>query len=141
MIFSLTYKELKLRLTFKGQRRYYGTGYDASTGEWDQINSDKATDDLRKIKIEVSAIGKKAILCIEKIIPFSFKQFEKNYFDQSASDAYISQLKANILLRNAAPMTFASQSLGHSNVIATQKYFAGFELKKQDEYLKALTIF
>src|SRR6186713_3049381 len=73
---------LKLRLTFKGQRRYYGTGFDASAEEWERINSDKASGDLRKIRIEISATEKKAILCIENIVPFSFKQFEKVFFDQ-----------------------------------------------------------
>ncbi len=94
---------LKLRLTFKGLRKYYATGYDASPEDWERINSDKASGDLRKIKIEISATEKKAILCIEKIVPFSFKQFEKVFFDQkiryenlkSAFDAYIDQLKAN----------------------------------------------
>src|SRR5579859_2916841 len=48
---------------------------------------------------------------------------------------------ATILLRSGAPMTFASQSLGHSNVITTQKYFAGFDIEAQSEYIKALTNF
>jgi len=48
---------------------------------------------------------------------------------------------ATILLRSGAPITFASQSLGHSNVITTQKYFAGFDLEAQTEYSKALVNF
>jgi hypothetical protein len=35
----------------------------------------------------------------------------------------------------------ASQTLGHSNIATTQKYFAGFELKAQAEYTKALMDF
>ena len=30
---------LKLRITFKGERKYYATGYDATQEEWDLINS------------------------------------------------------------------------------------------------------
>jgi site-specific recombinase XerD len=48
---------------------------------------------------------------------------------------------ATILLRSGAPVVFASQSLGHSNVIATHKYFAGFDLYAQVEYPKALVNF
>jgi integrase len=41
---------LKLRITFKGARKYYGTGFDATDGEWDSINSDAAKGKLRNIK-------------------------------------------------------------------------------------------
>ena len=48
---------------------------------------------------------------------------------------------ATILLRSGVPMIFASQSLGHSNLITTQKYFAGFDLAAQTEYGKVLINF
>ena len=48
---------------------------------------------------------------------------------------------ATILLRSGAPITFACQSLGHSSILTTQKYFAGFDLAAQAEYMKALTPF
>ena len=48
---------------------------------------------------------------------------------------------ATILLRSGAPLAFASQSLGHTSVITTQKYFAGFEAEAQTEYMKALVNF
>jgi len=94
---------LKLRITFKGERKYYGTGYDASQEEWDKINSADAKGDLRKTKVEIASIEKRAQTCIEGITPFSFKQFEKDFFEQriqyeslkSAFAAYIAQLKAN----------------------------------------------
>ena len=94
---------LKLRITSKGERKYYGTRYDASEEEWETINIAEAKGDLRKIKVEIAGIEKKAQNCIERITPFSFKQFEKEFFEQriryenlkSAFDAYIEQLKAN----------------------------------------------
>jgi integrase/recombinase XerD len=48
---------------------------------------------------------------------------------------------ATILVRSGAPLALASQTLGHSNIATTQKYFAGFELKAQAEYTKALMDF
>lgn len=30
---------LKLRITYKGKRKYYGTGYNATDEEWEIINS------------------------------------------------------------------------------------------------------
>jgi integrase/recombinase XerD len=48
---------------------------------------------------------------------------------------------ATILVRSGAPLAFASQSLGHTSILTTQKYFAGFELAAQAEYTKALIDF
>jgi len=48
---------------------------------------------------------------------------------------------ATILVRSGASLAFASQSLGHTNVLTTQKYFAGFDLEAQAHYTKALTNF
>jgi integrase/recombinase XerD len=38
---------------------------------------------------------------------------------------------ATILVRSGAPLALASQTLGHSNILTTQKYFAGFDLTAQ----------
>ena len=48
---------------------------------------------------------------------------------------------ATILIRSGASLALASQTLGHSNILTTQKYFAGFDLAAQAEYIKALTAF
>ena len=38
-------------------------------------------------------------------------------------------------------MTFPSHSLGHSNILTTQRYFTGFDLDAQSEFAEALTDF
>jgi integrase len=94
---------LKLRITYKGSRRYYGTGFDASKEEWAAINSAGPRGELRKIKAGIAEIEKKAEDCIGKIVPFSFKQFEKDFFGKeiqfetlkSAFEAQIEQLESN----------------------------------------------
>ena len=48
---------------------------------------------------------------------------------------------ATILVRSGAPLALACQTLGHSNITTTQKYFAGFDLDTQANYTKALTDF
>ena len=73
---------LKLRVTYKGDRRYYATGHDASIEEWNIINSVDAKRNLRKIKNAIAAIENDALKCSEKISPFSFRQFEKQFFDE-----------------------------------------------------------
>ncbi len=94
---------LKLRITYKGERRYYASGYDATDEEWNVINSADAKGKLRKIKNAIAEIENNAERCCMDIIPFSFKQFEYNFFDrkiefenvESAFTAYINQLRSN----------------------------------------------
>ncbi len=47
---------LKLRITYKGKRKYYSTAYDVSNEEWEIINSTEAKGNLRKIKNDIAAI-------------------------------------------------------------------------------------
>lgn len=94
---------IKLRITHKGERRYYGTGFDASEEEWAAINSAGPRGELRRIKAGIAEIEKKAEDCAELIVPFSFKQFEKDFFGKairfeslkSAFEAQIRQLEEN----------------------------------------------
>ena len=48
---------------------------------------------------------------------------------------------ATILVRSGAPLALASQTLGHSSILTTQRYFAGFDLLEQAQYTQALTNF
>lgn len=110
---------LKLRITYKGDRKYYATGYDSTEEEWLIINSQEARASLRKIKQEISIVEKNAQKCCEEIIPFSFLQFEKDFFDEkiqfesleSAYITYIAQLKANGQFGTADSYTTSINSL------------------------------
>ncbi|RFM30088.1 phage integrase SAM-like domain and Arm DNA-binding domain-containing protein [Deminuibacter soli] len=94
---------LKLRVTYKGNRRYYSTGYEATNEEWDIINTADAKGKLRKIKNAVAAIEIEAQKCCESVSPFSFSYFEQKFFTQkiqfetveAAYHEYIRQLRAN----------------------------------------------
>ncbi len=110
---------IKLRVTYKGDRKYYGTGYDASSGDWIIINGIDAKGNLRKIKNAIASKENDALKCCEEITPFSFKQFEIQFFDQrikfenieSAFDAYISQLNMNGQIGTATCYQTACNSL------------------------------
>jgi integrase/recombinase XerD len=94
---------LKLRITYKGDRKYYATGLDATSQQWDIINSAEVKGKYQKMRIEMAEIERRALECVGKIIPFSFFAFEKEFFkeipaDQSMDsqfDSYIAELKAN----------------------------------------------
>lgn len=94
---------LKLRVTYKGKRKYFGTGLSASDEEWLAINEINAKGNHRKIKLEIAAVEKSAGECADKITPFSFIKFENEFFGkklafetvEAAYQTYITQLKEN----------------------------------------------
>lgn len=94
---------LKLKVTYQGERKYYGTGFDASDQEWEAISQGNVQGDLRRIKLGIAELEVKAVAVAEKIVPFSFKQFEDQFFEKSlrfeslrsAFDAQIARLEAN----------------------------------------------
>lgn len=71
---------LKLRVTYKGMRSYYGIGHDATIKEWKIINSANAKGALRKIKNSILTIENGAQECCGQIAPFSYKKFEHKFF-------------------------------------------------------------
>src|SRR6185437_270152 len=94
---------LKLKITYKGERKYYGTGFDATDKEWEAISQGNVRGDLRRVKLGVAELEVKATAVAEKIVSFSFKQFEDQFFEKSlrfeslrsAFDAQIARLEAN----------------------------------------------
>ena len=47
---------LKLKITYKGERKYYGTGFDATDQEWEAITQGNVRGDLRRIKLGVLGV-------------------------------------------------------------------------------------
>ena len=110
---------LKLRITYKGSRRYYSTGFNVTMEEWEIINSIKAKSKLREIKNSIGIIENDARNCCDSISPFTFMRFEKEFFDQriqyenvqSAFDVYIEELKTNGQVGTASSYKTACNSL------------------------------
>ncbi len=73
---------LKLKITFKGQRRYYATGYSATKDEWLIINSSSVKGKLKTIRNEIVKIESKAEEKISRLSLFSFQSFQDEFFEQ-----------------------------------------------------------
>lgn len=94
---------LRLRVTSKNTRKYYGIGHKATKDEWAIINSEAAKGPLRKIKNAIGLLEIEAQKCAEALVPFSFIQFEQQFFRvkqgfkdvQSAFEYHMEQLKEN----------------------------------------------
>ena len=80
---DLTYP-LSLKITFKGQRRYYNTMYSLTLEDWELLNSCNCTAALKKIRYKISALEIKAAEVINTINDFSFPKFEKAFFNCSS---------------------------------------------------------
>jgi integrase/recombinase XerD len=90
-------------VTFKETRKYYATTFDVNREEWAIVNSADAKGRLRKIKNEIAVIESHAQKSCENVKPFSFSQFEFNFYNGKAAlqsvelgySQYIEQLNAN----------------------------------------------
>lgn len=120
---------LKLRVTFKGVRKYYSTGYSVSQEEWDQLNSHNVKGNLKKMKYGIVQIEIEAQKKIEHIVPFSFRKFENEFFTKpsfyssihSMYKKYIEELKANEQISTAINYQCAINSLLSFNPSLTIK--------------------
>ncbi|WP_339881140.1 site-specific integrase [uncultured Algoriphagus sp.] len=66
---------------------------------------------------------------------------EANDLPQEISTYWARHSFATSAIRNDASMEFVSESLGHSDVKTTQRYFAGFEDKTKKDILSKITAF
>ncbi|MEI7492553.1 MAG: phage integrase SAM-like domain-containing protein, partial [Bacteroidota bacterium] len=80
---------VKLRVTFKGDRKYYTLkGLDKKTlymssDDFDRIST---STNLKPLKIHLTEIEKKAMKVIEEMAVFSFESFESVYFSKPKDD-------------------------------------------------------
>lgn len=72
---------VKLRVTFQRNRKYYGTGIDASEGEWKIMHSSEAKGKLLKARRELDQIVQDAERIGLQLPVFSFHQFEELFFN------------------------------------------------------------
>ncbi len=73
---------LKLRVTFKGLRRYYSTGHAVTVDEWEKLNSSDVKGRLRSIRNDIANIEKNALRVANQLTIFSFNEFQNTFFDK-----------------------------------------------------------
>lgn len=81
---------VKLRVTYKGLRKYYPTSYSFTQEIFNKALSSKPGKDLKDCKLELLAIEHKANLIIEKLPSFSFSEFERRLLNNSARNEVFS---------------------------------------------------
>ncbi|MDQ2720438.1 MAG: site-specific integrase [Bacteroidota bacterium] len=125
---NVTYP-LKLRVTYKGERKYYATGYNASLNDYLLLMENKVRGELRKTNFALREIQINAQKCCDGLENFSFLKFEASFFPkkvtvtnlQSGFDSYINELEANEQIGTASSCISACVSL--------HKYKAGLKFE------------
>jgi integrase len=110
---------LKLRITYKGERKYYATGYDANIQEWKIIQAGKTRAELKRKALALSEIQIKAQKCCNELENFSFVKFETAFFPKAiittnvraAFNNYANELKDNGQIGTACTYNRACISL------------------------------
>lgn len=111
---------LKLRITFKGKRKYYATQFSLSEGDWEILNSTSVKGKLKTIKNEITKIEIEADKIANKITPFSFSQFEASFFQKSSVHILLKDLfneKIKTLSDNSQVGTASSYSTALTSLL------------------------
>lgn len=70
---------LKIRITHQRQRKYYKTGYDLTSEEWDKMNGLKPRKEIKDIRDKTYSLLKEVEVIITGLEVFSFTAFERQY--------------------------------------------------------------
>ena len=110
---------IKLRVTYKGNRRYYATSHNLKESEWEALNNENLKGKSKTLKNNLISIELEAEKLVANINPFSFNEFEQAFFktpivDFSLKDLFnnkIEQLSKNSQLKSASSYRVAIASL------------------------------
>lgn len=94
---------VKVRVTFNRKQKYYPTNVDLSTEEWERVNAEKVSRDIRETKAKLFGILAKAHDICNDLKAFTFPVFEKHLYKvrknngslEALYEEYIEELKAD----------------------------------------------
>lgn len=110
---------LKLRITYKGERKYYSTGYEASLEDWKAMQEKQVRGKLKSLLNSTNDIKIRAQHCCDTLSFFSYHAFEAAFFPKSvpttsvlgAFEEYVDRLKKNGQVGTASSYQCACVSL------------------------------
>jgi len=75
---------VKLRVTFKRERKYYGLNIYLNEDDWKKVNGEKPREEYKKTRFKIDKILKEADNLIEELEVFSFPLFESKFFNKAS---------------------------------------------------------
>ena len=70
---------VKIRVTYEREQKYYPIHISLSKENWEKVQSPKPRNEFKQLLIYFNKIEQKAVDVIQKLEPFSFEAFEKNF--------------------------------------------------------------
>tara|TARA_R110001599_G_scaffold242579_1_gene442224 strand:- start:35094 stop:36338 length:1245 start_codon:yes stop_codon:yes gene_type:complete len=110
---------LKLRVTFQRQQKYYPLFQSMTEEEFEKTNSPKPRNNYKETKLTLNEIENRANDIINKLDPFSFRQFERIFLTETSKEdtvysffeSYIEKLKSKESIGTSDSYNNAYQSI------------------------------
>jgi integrase/recombinase XerD len=110
---------LKLRVTYQRQQKYYPLYRSMTEEEFDKLNTPKPRHYYKEIKLTLNEVENRAHDIINKLDPFSFRQFERSFLSETSKEDtvlsffenYIEKLKSQDRIGTADSYNCAYQSI------------------------------
>lgn len=119
---------LKLKVTYKGERKYYGTGDAVTLKQWEELHQPNIKGKLKIIKNNIVSIEEKAEGIIKKISPFAFMGFEDEFFEKPIKYESLKSLFESIIASFKKEERIGT-SLFYSNaLISIEKFRPGLKV-------------
>ncbi|GAB3424804.1 tyrosine-type recombinase/integrase [Niabella aquatica] len=119
---------LKLKITWKGQRRYYGTSFAVTKMEWEQLNSMEAKGKLKSLRNELSLIEARAEKIANGLIPFSFSAFQDDFFEKPVKYESLKSIFESIIKDMRADGRVGNAIIYETTIVSLEKFRPGCKL-------------
>ncbi len=119
---------LKLKITWKGQRRYYGTSFAVTEKEWGLLNSSEVKGKLKAIRNELVIIESKAEKIAAQIIPFSFTTFQEHFFEASIKYESLRSVFKTIIQELRSEGRIGNALMYETTIVSLEKFRPGCKL-------------
>lgn len=135
---------VKIKITYNRKRKYFSTGIDLTTDNFEQIFFGKRkTSEQKELKTKIEYFEKKANDVIENLNIFSFDTFEEEFLDQRNTtnsisfefDKYISNLKLENRIGTAVSYNCAKNSIDSFKKDLTFAEITPLFLKKYESWM------
>lgn len=135
---------VKIKVTFNRKRKYFSTGIDLSSEEFQKVmQNQRRNSEQKEIHLKLHYFYTKAVDVLKNLYVFTFDGFEKQFLDQRnvqnsvsfAFDSYVEQLKAEKRIGTAVSYDCAKKSLEAFKKDLTFAEITPLFLKKYESWM------
>lgn len=105
---------LKLRITYRGERKYYATGHHAKLTDWEKMQTGPVRGRLLETRHATEEILVQARKCGGQLPVFSFRQFEKVFFPKRTKNDLVADI-FNVYVKNLRENGQVGSAIAYKN--------------------------